>query len=534
MEVVASRSEKQTDSIGPSRMIKQSKSTKPALLLVLLLTACNGRSSATPVVPTTTQPTRAEPLQPLVVEKIEKFCGDCHGLPIPSTFPKSRWPDEVRRGFEFYVETNRTDLPEPLRQDVIRYYQAAAPEEVVVPRADLEPAQPAPIELKPATLQVKLTVESSVLPAISQVQGLPGSNDLIFADMSGGGLWKWQPGSPDNTPAELLYKGKNICKASRCDWNNDSIDDYLVAEMGAFPVGDHQLGSITLLLGKPQGGFGPVELATGLSRVVEAQAIDYDEDGDMDVLVADFGWHKTGALRLLRNSGSKGAPQMKVEIVENKHGALGVEIADINQDNHLDFIVAYGQEYETIEVNLRKGPGEYEHQTIDRLKDPSYNASSFHLRDVDGDGRLDIVHTCGDTMDSMLAKPYHGVRWIHNLGDNRWEAHELGLLVGALNATSADFDGDGDIDIAAVGLFPDAPRSGPGAYNSVCWWEQREKLTFVQHTIERDTCTHAACTAQDANGDGRIDLVVGQWQSQDQSALRVFLNSPHAVKETSR
>lgn len=527
-------SKSQSEWISYERMIKKSLCPKLAALMLISLSACGSRPAGTPagtsLQPTAAEGARAVPLDPQVVQKIEKFCGDCHSLPIPSTFPKSRWPDEVRRGFEFYVETNRTDLPEPLRHDVIRYYQLAAPDEVVVPRADLQPATSASIAFEPAAYQVRLPVESSALPAIAQVQGFHNSSDLLFTDMSGGGLWRWHPGSTNNVSApQLLHKGKNTCKVTRCDWNGDMLDDYLVAEMGAFPVGDHQLGSVSLLLGQTDGGYASVELATGLSRVVEARPIDYDEDGDLDVLVADFGWHKTGSLHLLRNTGgAMDAPQMKVEVVDNKHGALGVEVADIDQDGHQDFVVAYGQEYESIEVYLRRNPGEYEHQTIDRLKDPSYNASSFHLRDVDKDGRVDIVHTCGDTMDSMLAKPYHGVRWIRNLGDNRWEAHELGLLVGALSATSADFDGDGDIDIAAVGLFPDASRSTPGAYNSVCWWEQRESLQFVQHTIERDTCSHAACSAQDVDGDGRMDLVVGQWQSPDQAALKLFLNK--AVK----
>lgn len=505
--------------------------TSLAALFLLGLTACGQRVSNSDNFSQSQSASslpRAAALSPIVVERIEKFCGDCHSLPLPDTFPRSRWPDEIRRGFEFYVESNRTDLVEPVRQDVIRYYQAVAPDEVVVPRADREPVHTPSVVFKAAPVQVKLPVDASALPAIAQLQWQADKGTLLLTDMSGGGLWQWQPdpAAANVSTPQSLYRGKNICKATRCDWNSDAIDDFLIAEMGAFPVGDHQLGSVSLLLGKSAGGFDSVVLATNLSRVVEAKPIDYDEDGDTDVLVADFGWHKTGALHLLRNiGGTRDAPQMTAEVIDDKHGALGVEIADINQDGHLDFVVAYGQEYESIEVYLRRGPSEYEHQVIDRLKDPSYNASSFHLRDIDGDGRLDIVHTCGDTMDSMLAKPYHGVRWIHNLGDNRWQSHELGLLVGALNATSADFDGDGDIDFAAVGLFPDASRSSPGAYNSVCWWEQREDLKFVQHSIERDTCSHAACTAQDVNGDGRIDLIVGQWQAADQSVMRIFYNT---------
>ena len=64
------------------------------------------------------------------IARIEKFCGDCHPLPLASTFPKSSWIEEVRQGFDFYIESKRTDLEEPLRQDVVRYYQEAAPDKI--------------------------------------------------------------------------------------------------------------------------------------------------------------------------------------------------------------------------------------------------------------------------------------------------------------------------------------------------------------------------------------------------------------------
>ncbi len=499
---------------------------RSALALSLtFLAACGSHSGSDKSTPGSAV-SKPDGLSAESISKVERFCGDCHALPIPATFPKLRWPDEVRRGYQFYIESQRTDLDEPVLQDAIRYYQSAAPDEVLVPRSDSEPDVASAVSFRLASAPIRLSAADSAVPSISQIRPAAG-NSILIADMSGGGLWKWLPdGENAQSKPELIYKGRNTCRATPCDWNSDGREDYLVAEMGSFPVGDHLLGSISLLISKPD-GFDNILLASGLSRVVEAKPIDYDDDGDMDVIVADFGWHKTGALRLLRNQGgSPTSPQMIGEIIDNKHGALGIEVADLNQDQHLDFVVAYGQEYETVETYLWKSPGNYEHTIIDRLKDPSYNASSFHLNDVDGDGRVDIVHTCGDTMDSLLPKPYHGVRWIQNVGEGRWQAHELGLLVGALNATSADFDGDGDLDIAAVGLFPDASRSTPGTYNSVCWWEQREPLKFIKHAIERDTLTHAACLAKDVNGDGRVDLLVGQWLSADESVVKIYYNTP--------
>ena len=56
------------------------------------------------------------------------------------------------------------------------------------------------------------------------------------------------------------------------------------------------------------------------------------------------------------------------------------------------------------------------------------------------------------------------------------------------------------------------------------WWEQKGNLEFTRHSIERDHCAHATCTTGDVNGDGRIDLIVGEWLSEDRSSFRVFLN----------
>lgn len=465
-------------------------------------------------------------LSPDIISRIERFCGDCHPLPLPSTFPKANWVEEVRQGFDFYIDSNRTDLVEPIRQDVVRYYQDLAPDKVVVPRADGIQQVPSPVRFQRGP-GIGIT---DLSPATAHVVWNASKNVVNFTDMRGSTLSVWTPApqlplthSWGNT--KIIATGVNICRAHSCDWDRDGTQDFLLGELGSFPVGDHQKGRVSLLLGNPNGNFETIILADKLGRVVEAKPFDYDDDGDTDVLVAEFGWRKTGAFKLLRNvGGTLRNPKMQVETLDQKHGVLGVEIADLDGDSRLDFVVAYGQEFETVEVYLNRGAGEFEHQVIMRLPDPSYNSSSIQVADLDKDGRLDIVHTCGDTMDALLPKPYHGLRWIRNLGNGEWENRELGLLVGALQSTVADFDGDGDLDIAAVGLFPKAHLDGPGAYDSICWWEQKENLVFVRHSIERDYCSHASCTTGDVNGDGRVDLIVGEWLSEDRSAFRVFLN----------
>ena len=101
------------------------------------------------------------------------------------------------------------------------------------------------------------------------------------------------------------------------------------------------------------------------------------------------------------------------------------------------------------------------------------------------------------------------------------------MLIGAMHSAIADYDQDGDLDIAAVGLFPNDYESGV-SFDSVVWWEQKGK-EFLRHSIERDHCYHAACEAADVNEDGRVDLIVGEWRADGVAgSLRVFWNQPNS------
>ena len=285
-------------------------------------------------------------------------------MPIPSTFPKANWAEEVRQGFDFYIESNRTDLEEPIRQDVVKYFQESAPDKVLVPRADELKQEPSPVQFQRGQ---GLGI-ADLSPATAHVVWNPIQKTVYFTDMRGSTLRAWTPSTQlheINFPGSYrtVAEGVNICRAHLCDWDQDGTQDYLLGELGSFPVGDHQKGRVSLLLGGPDGITEAIILAENLGRVVEAKPFDYDDDGDTDVLVAEFGWRKTGALKLLRNvGGTVRAPIMQVEILEPKHGALGVEIADLDGDSKMDFVVAYGQEFETVEVYLNRGAGKFEHR----------------------------------------------------------------------------------------------------------------------------------------------------------------------------
>ena len=83
-------------------------------------------------------------------------------------------------------------------------------------------------------------------------------------------------------------------------------------------------------------------------------------------------------------------------------------------------------------------------------------AAHLSLVDFDGDGISIYSQPTATNADyALLLKPYHGVRLYLNDGRNRFAEAYFLPLNGAYKAQAADFDGDGDFDIAAIGFFAD-------------------------------------------------------------------------------
>jgi len=513
------------------------------LACLVLILGCNGSTNKS----FDSRLVLAKELSPETTLLVEQFCGNCHPTPAPTSFPKSNWPAEVERGFNFYFESGRRDLQIPLVLDTIQYFQSQAPDKINLPSAEDFPTAPTDVRFVGSPLL--LSGDSISLTADIQWDGF--SQSLYFSDMANSKLRSWSIAkgssilaqSPDEFvtlgPDNVVAKGNHLCRMHACDWNKDGIRDYLVAEIGSMIISDQKLGSVSVFIGQSDGKLNRVVLAEELARPAEAVPFDYDDDGDLDILVAEFGYQKSGCLSLLRNQSndsaipSLNASDFQYEILDPRHGHVAVIVCDMDGDSKLDIVTAIGQEYEAIEIRYNEGRGEYQKQIVMALPDPSYNTSSIQVCDVDQDGRVDILHTCGDIFDSFVPKPYHGVRWVRNLGDGRWELRELGMLVGAMQTTAADFDLDGDLDIAAVGLFPLSNRQSNGKnYDSVCWWEQKENLEFVRHSIEQNRCLHSSCAAHDLDGDGRPELIVGEWaEGKTSASLRIFWNHVSTEKK---
>lgn len=491
------------------------------LLPFAMAAGCRQEVAAPPVVQTLVRE-----LKPEQEALVEQFCASCHLLPGPATFPQEAWPAEVRQAFDFYKASGRRDLDVPSVDDCVAYFRRSAPETLEIPRTSI-PDWPGSLD-RIAVPAAGKTPSTAGLTWGELVAGEPPV--LVFCDMRSGEVGWVDPREPQRrgTITKLL----NPCRVRICDLDRDGNNDLLVSELGSFMPADHDRGEVVWLRQSAEGKWSTVVLARKLGRVCDIAPVDIDQDGDLDLAVAEFGWHKTGSLLLLENAGfPAGKAEFKRRTIDKRPGAIDVQVSEVNGDGRPDLVVLIGQEYETIEAYINDGAGGFERQTISPAEDPSYGSSSIQLVDIDGDGDDDVLYTNGDGFDSAYLKPFHGIQWLENRGEFPYTKHRLADMAGSHRAVLIDLDRDGDQDIVAAGFLP-KKRSAPTTdLPSVLCLEQIAPGKFESRVLERGRFEHPALLAADFDGDGFAELAVPvfRFEPGDESLQLEFWRSVSAA-----
>ena len=115
------------------------------------------------------------------------------------------------------------------------------------------------------------------------------------------------------------------------DFDQDGDLDLLVAGMGVVFPNNQKIGSVVWLEQTKAGVFENHVIAEKIERVTDVRAIDIDRDGDLDLVVAQFGYEQ-GRVIWMENLGSgKFAAQTLLML----SGAIHAPAADLNDSRRL-------------------------------------------------------------------------------------------------------------------------------------------------------------------------------------------------------
>ena len=205
------------------------------------------------------------------------------------------------------------------------------------------------------------------------------------------------------------------------------------------------------------GHFRDVAAEVGLAdrrRSVGAVWLDYDEDGDLDLYVGNMDGDANG---LFRNDGGRfhdvadeaGVAWGGRAPRELANGTVRPCAADVNGDGRLDLFMA---NYGPNGLFLNRGGGRFEDVSVARgvAIDSRYDACAF--ADIDHDGRLDLY-----VNGTVTGGVSHRDWLFRNLGDRFADVttENIRALEADHGVQWADYDADGDEDLALTGARPD-------------------------------------------------------------------------------
>ena len=293
-------------------------------------------------------------------------------------------------------------------------------------------------------------------------------------------------------------------RLSCADMDGDGDTDLIVAVLGQLFPTNEPVGSVVILENDGKTNFKPRVLLDKVARVADVQVGDLDGDGDLDLVVTQFGYYD-GGIQWLENQGNW---QFKSHQLQTLAGGIHGVVADIDQDGHLDITALVSQEVESIYAFYGDGTGKFQESKLYAAENPDFGSAGISLVDLDGDGDLDILYCNGDAFDYSPPRPWpwHGFQWLENLGRNNFKVHRLLDLGGAVNAQAVDFDNDGDVDIFVTSTFNDwaSPES-----QSLILLKNTGNMTFNSHPLANAPTHIQALDIADLDGDGRLDLVTG-------------------------
>ncbi|MFK7742550.1 MAG: FG-GAP repeat domain-containing protein [Planctomycetota bacterium] len=352
------------------------------------------------------------------------------------------------------------------------------------------------------------------------------NGSILLNDGQLGFAWD-PPGSLLPVPAYPFLKDAG----DAADLNGDGFVDFVVKEVSWAPPQT----VLRVAYGSASGAFSPYQaLASGPAIPGTSTFVDVDGDGWIDIL--SIGLNGSYLLRNVTNGGTT-AVFADVTTTSLPPGTVGQLVATADLDGDGDVDVVFGDSSGAVYVLANDGGGVFSRLTNTGL--PTLGALPYGAAgDEDGDGDQDLLLTTAAGTPTVLYR---------NIGQASFTNANYILPATVLNAAFEDLDGDGDADLLAANhedfLLQPYRNDGAGQFvaqtaaqlNSSSG-EGAPVLTDLDGDGDRDvvvdgsmlflaagplayvsmqesavtnTVTTEGLVAADINGDGIVDLAVG-------------------------
>ena len=219
---------------------------------------------------------------------------------------------------------------------------------------------------------------------------------------------------------------------------------------------------------------------------------DFDNDGDFDYIVASGMMEGSVHLIEKRDTGNPFALPVDAASWSGPFFPGKFAVADFNGDDNLDFVLTdyYG---DTASLYLGDGNLGFSQPILLPGTTP-FDSRAADAADFDNDGFYDFVSAPSDFSDQMYL----------NFGDGKGgfttvplSCHDYALYMGI---AAADFNGDGNIDLAA---------SGTGMID--IYWGNGNRGFVHGVRVSDPNIWNSPMDSYDINGDGKQDLILGSY-----------------------
>ncbi|MBK6345153.1 MAG: VCBS repeat-containing protein [Bacteroidales bacterium] len=214
----------------------------------------------------------------------------------------------------------------------------------------------------------------------------------------------------------------------------------------------------------------------GLSDAQGVFPVDFDSDGDMDVVAST---NDGSYVHWYENDGNEDFTQHLIS--GNYWYPMDVAALDYDEDGLMDVVAAYSGNSDKIVLHHNTGTGFSDWA----INSSAPGASSVAVKDMDLDGDIDILSSSSG--DNKIA-------WYEN---PNFTQHVITTSAyGAVHVDAGDFDGDGDIDVTSA---------SPGD-DKICWYQNAGNMSFTRITLTDKLPDPTSVATGDINGDGMDEI----------------------------